>query len=122
MFIARHGHSVAAVDLSPSGIRDLQQDAKAEGLEITAEVADICEYKSRHRFDLILIDRTLHMLALEERESVLQKLLTLSKRGTHVLIADERSNILIFKSVQNSTKWEWTIMLERHGFVFVQRD
>ena len=40
LFIARLGHVVTAIDLSPSGISDLQRDAAAEGLAIFAEVAD----------------------------------------------------------------------------------
>ena len=87
LFIARHGHSVYAIDLSPSGVRDLQKDAVAEGLAIETEVADIRDFKSRRQFDIILIDRTLHMLATGDRVAVLGKLLALSKRGTYVLNA-----------------------------------
>lgn len=42
LFIARLGHEVTAVDLSPTGIRDLISDANSEGLSITGVVADIC--------------------------------------------------------------------------------
>ena len=122
LFIARRGHFVTAVDISPSGIGDLQKDAATEGLAIEAKVADIRDFKSRRRFDIILIDRTLHMLAAEDREKALQRLLILSKRGTHVLIADERSNIPAFKATLKASRWKWTTTLERRGFLFVQRD
>ena len=122
LFIARLGHSVTAFDISTSGIGDLRNDAAAEGLAIEAEVADIRDYRSRRRFDVILIDRTLHMLNSEEREAVLQNLLGLSKRGAYILIADERSNIPAFKVVLEASQWKWLTTLERRGFLFVRRD
>lgn len=122
LFIARLGHYIHAVGLSPSAIGDLRKDAVAEGLTIDAEVADICDFKTRRRFDIILIDRTLHMLATEACVAVLANLLKLSKRGTHVLIADERSNMPAFKNVIDASDWNWTTTLERRGFLFVYRD
>ena len=122
LFIARKGHSVVAVDLSPIGIRDLQKDADLEGLPIATQVVDIRDYKSRNRFDLILIDRTLHMLATDDRVAVLGNLLKLSKCGSHVLIADERSNIPTFKKVIEASRWNWTTTLNRRGFLFIHRD
>ncbi len=122
LFIARLGHHVHAIDLSPSGIGDLQKDATSEGLAIDAEVADIRYFKTRRRFDVIVIDRTLHMLAPGEREEVLQKLLGYSKRNAFVLIADERSNIQAYKTTLQSSKWQWSTTLERRGFLFVQRE
>ena len=120
LFIARKGHSVVAIDCSPSGIRDLQKDADAEDLLITTHVVDIREFKSRNRFDVILIDRTLHMLSKGDRVAVLAKLLRLSKSGGHVLIADEQSNLPTFKSVIEASNWNWVITLNRRGYLFIQ--
>lgn len=122
LFIARRGHSVTAVDISPSGIDDLRRDAAAEGLAIKTEVVDIRDFKSRCRFDVILIDRTLHMLEVEDRSKVFEKLLALSKRGTHALIADERVNMPAFKATLEASRWGWTTTFERRGFLFVQRE
>jgi len=121
LFIARLGHAVTAIDLSPSGIRDLQVDAVSEGLAIKSEVVDIRAFESEDRFDVILIDRTLHMLAPDERIAVLKNLLSLSKPKTHLLIADERSNIPAFKTALDASEWDWISTLERRGFLFVQR-
>jgi 2-polyprenyl-3-methyl-5-hydroxy-6-metoxy-1,4-benzoquinol methylase len=122
LFVARIGHHVTAIDLSPSGISDLQKDAAAEGLPILAEVVDIRTYTSGKRFDVIVIDRTLHMLAGDERSATLGNLLGLSKRGTHILIADERSNLPAFREIFSMSRWNWTTTLDRRGFLFVQRD
>lgn len=62
LFIARLGHSVVGVDLSAHGIRDLLAASKAERLDITGDVADITTYTPAGKFDVVLIDRTLHML------------------------------------------------------------
>ena len=72
-------------------------------------------------FDVIVIGRTLHMLATDEREAVLAKLLEFSKRDGFVLIADEKSNIPAFKAVLLSSRWKWSAKLERRGYLFVQR-
>lgn len=121
LFIARLGHAVTAVDISPSGIDDLRKDAAAEKLQIEAEVADIRHYESTREFDVILIDRTLHMLNADEREAVLQKTLGLTTCGAYVLIADERSNLPAFKTVLEASKWKWQTILEQRGFLFVTR-
>jgi 2-polyprenyl-3-methyl-5-hydroxy-6-metoxy-1,4-benzoquinol methylase len=122
LFIARLGHHVHGVDLSPSGIADLQQDAAAEGLPIEAEVADIRFFRTRRRYDIILIDRTLHMLGADDQELVLRKLLGYSKHRSFVLIADETSNIPAFKRILACSPWKWSTELERRGFLFVHRD
>jgi len=116
------GHQVHAIDLSPSGIGDLQKDATSEGLAIDAEVVDIRDFKTRRRFDVIVIDRTLHMLAPDDRKVVLQKLLGYSKRNAFILIADERSNIPAYKAALQSSRWKWSTTLERRGFLFAQRE
>ena len=122
LFIARLGHFVQAIDLSPAGISDLRKDAAAEGLKIDAEVADIRDFTTRRRFDVIVIDRTLHMLAADDRIVVLHKFLGFSKRNAFVLIADETSNIPAFKAALQSSRWKWSITLERRGFLFAQRE
>ena len=113
---------VFPIDNAPAGIRDLQEDAAAECLSIQAEVADIREYTWQGSFDVVVIDRTLHMLATDEQITVLKNLLQATKQGSHVLIADEPSNIPAFKTVLGESEWKWTTTLERRGFLFVQRE
>lgn len=44
LFIARRGHLVTGIDLSPSGIESLRVAASREGLSVTGIVADITGY------------------------------------------------------------------------------
>lgn len=121
LFIARLGHSVVGVDISPNGIRDLIAAAVKEGLAIEGVVADLANYTPVGEFDVILIDRTLHMLPKPARLSVLQRLLDHVSENGWVLIADEKSNIKDFIAVISDSKFAWTTQLAKQGYVFVRR-
>lgn len=121
LFIARLGHHVTAVDLSSTGISDLVSEANTESLVVAGVVADIRDHVWHGKFDVIVIDRTLHMLAAGERVDVLRNLLGVTKPGTHVLIADERVNIPAFSIVFEQSQWDWEITLARKGFLFMVR-
>ena len=122
LFIARLGHSVTAVDQSPTGIRDLKVDARRERLRIHAEVADICDFDWRGPYNVIVVDRTLHMLLPDQRGAVLRELIKATTSGSYLLIADERSNLPAFKAALEDSDFNWLPALERRGFLFVQRD
>ncbi|UWQ13803.1 class I SAM-dependent methyltransferase [Aliiroseovarius sp. M344] len=121
LFIARHGHSVVGVDISPSGIRDLNASAKQENLDVQGVVADIEAYVPEGDFDVILIDRTLHMLPKPSRLAVLTKLLDHVKDSGWVLIADEVSNIKAFVDIFAAHKFEWTAEFGKLGYLFISR-
>ena len=42
---ARLGHQVVGVDLSPTGIRQMLEDARAEGLQVAGVVADVIGFR-----------------------------------------------------------------------------
>lgn len=121
LFIARLGHSVVGIDQSPTGIRDLLADAEAEGLDVQGFVADVRSFQPEGRFDVLLIDRTLHMLGAAERPAVLARFLGRVQAGGHVLIADERSNIPALAAVLEADRRGWRTVLQRRGFLFVQQ-
>ena len=121
LFIARKGHRVVGVDISPNGIRDLRAAANKENLCIEGVVADITTYTPDDKFDVILIDRTLHMLPKEPRLSVLEKLLDHVDSGGWVLIADEASNIGDFGEVISRHQFEWADEFAKRGYLFVRR-
>lgn len=91
---ARQGFKVVGVDNSPAGISQMNDRASDEGLSITGVVVDLCDYLPSENFDVIVLDRTLHMLPTpSERVAVLERCVPSLNIGGHVLIADERSNI-----------------------------
>ena len=75
LHIARAGHSVVGVDLSPHGVQAMVAAGQSEGLPIEGDVTDICDYTPSDTFDVVLIDRTLHMLVESTRLAVLKVLL-----------------------------------------------
>jgi len=121
LFIARLGHHVTAIDHSPSGIRDLDNDAAAENLSIQTEVIEIRDFQSDSIYDVIVIDRTLHMLDLRDRQQVLANLLASTRSGSYILLADEKSNIPQFVDILEKSKWSWITALQHRGFLFVER-
>lgn len=121
VFIARLGYSVTGVDLSPTGIKDLMSVARQENLNVKGVVADIRECEWSELYDVVVVDRTLHMLAPKEQTNVLETLLNATKSDSHVLIADERCNLPSFKSVIDKSQWDWCLTFENRGFLFVKR-
>lgn len=121
LFIARLGHSVTGIDFAPSGISDLNEAAKREGLNIKGIVADITEYTPDGPFDIILIDRTLHMLSTAPRLETLAKLITFVAPDGWLLIADESSNTPAFGDVLTDSGQNWSIHTQKRGYLFAQR-
>ncbi len=120
LFIARMGHEVVGVDLSESGVRDLNDAASQEQLSITAFAADITDFVPDGVFDLLLFDRTLHMLPTPQRHQLLDRLLDYVSARGWVLIADERSNLAGLKDVFQKHKSDWDIYFEKRGFLFTR--
>ncbi len=121
LFIARAGHHVVGVDLSPNGIRDMTRAAAKEALPVEGIVADLQTFTPDGMFDVLLIDRTLHMLGKEARHTVLARLIDTVTGNGWVLIADERSNIADFKAVFAAHESDWQIELEKGGTLFIRR-
>ncbi|MCB9794870.1 MAG: class I SAM-dependent methyltransferase [Alphaproteobacteria bacterium] len=100
LLFARRGHRVWGVDISRVGVQQLNAAASQEGLRAQAVVADVVEYTPERSFDVIILDRVLHMLHDElARRRVLERAAAALRPGGHLLIADEpkhRAFILAF--------------------------
>lgn len=121
IFIGRAGHSVVGVDLSASGIRDLVATSDRENLGILGIVSDITEFEPEGLFDVVLLDRTLHMLAEPDRLRVLDGLLDHVDRQGWCLIADETRNMAGFKRIATAHADRWEIAMEKAGYLFLQK-
>lgn len=121
LFIGRAGHRVLGVDLAPSGIRDLTDAAARDGLDVCGIVADITAWEPLGAFDVVLIDRTLHMLAAADRLRVLEALLGHVAPDGWCLIADEPRNIDDFRRLASSGRGKWEMAAPRKGCLFLHR-
>ncbi len=121
LFIARLGHHVVGVDISPNGIQQLISAAKSEKLVVEGTVADVTAYVPKGKFDVVLIDRTLHMLSEALQKTVLERLLNHVEDGGWLLIADEASNIKGFKDVIQSHQSNWSTELSQKGYLFIRK-
>ncbi|MCP4093093.1 MAG: class I SAM-dependent methyltransferase [Planctomycetes bacterium] len=71
---ARRGHSVLAIDASPTGIARIQSDAEREDLPIEAVVADIDPNTIDRGFDTILAIGIIPYFAREESLALLKSI------------------------------------------------
>lgn len=118
--LARAGHSVTGVDLSPSGVAAMLAEAAAEGLTVTGHVADITTFTPRHAYDVLLIDRTLHMLAADPRATVFASLITCLAPNGWLVLADEKANLPAFLRALEDDKRNWTVERCSKGLLFAQ--
>ena len=92
--LARKGYEVHGIDPAAAGIAQMCAEAATEGLNVTGKVCDAASFASDRRFGLLLIDRTLHMIAEEAaRHAALENVLRCAGPPGLVLIADERANM-----------------------------
>lgn len=73
--VAQHGHRVLGIDISKTGIRQMLEDARREDLEIVGVVADIAEYEIGESYDVVILDRVLHLFEENARIRVLRRAL-----------------------------------------------
>lgn len=119
---ARHGHRVVGVDLSETGIAQMLDDANEEGLNVEGVVADVVTWKPDASFDVIILDRVLHLLSdAHERWNVLDRACAHTRPGGFVLIADTLKQQALLRETFEAREPEWRIVLQRKGFVFAQR-
>ena len=121
LFVARLGHAVVGIDQSPTGIRDLLADAEADNLDVQGHVGDIRIFEPDGLYDVLLVDRTLHMLDAFERPGVLDRYVDRVEGGGFVLIADERSNVPAFEAVLEADRRDWRVVLRRQNYLFARQ-
>lgn len=122
LLAARHGHRVIGVDLAPTGIAQMLEDASSEGLDVTGIVADVSQYRPPEPADVVLLDRVLHLLpTAAARRSLLDRLVDLTRPGGHVLIADTRANRALIRGYFDTHSDLWQRVRRRGDFLCVRR-
>lgn len=107
---ARQGYRVVGVDVSATGIAQVSARAKTVNLPIEGIMADIVTYQPTEKFDVVILDRTLHMLPhVADRLTVLATAISALRPHGHILIADEKPNLPALHDflVRDNRLWEF---------------
>lgn len=122
LFISRLGHHVTGVDLSETGVTQMLEAAQQENLKIEGSVADVVAYEINDKYDVVILDRVLHLLSSdEERLLVLQKAFDGVCQDGHLLIADTPSNKRLIQSFFDGRESQWELVKRKKGFLFVRK-
>ncbi len=122
LFIARKGHYVVGVDVAPTGIEQMLSDAQEEALRVEGVVADIVDYEPEGLFDVIVLDRVLHMLQEDGvKTAVLAKSAAHLNQNGFILIADESKNKPLFHKFFDNHIENWQFTTSKKGILFAQK-
>jgi tellurite methyltransferase len=122
LMVARLGHQVVGVDLSPTGVAQMLATAADADLSVTGQVADIAGFEPDGTFDVVVIDRVLHMLGdAATRQGVLARTGACVRPGGHLVIADTPKNLPLVRAFMESRDGAWSLTFARKGFLFWQR-
>jgi|LWDU01.1.fsa_nt_gi 2-polyprenyl-3-methyl-5-hydroxy-6-metoxy-1,4-benzoquinol methylase len=122
LFIAGKGHTVLGVDTSQTGISQMLEDADSENLSVEGIVADVLDFEPNAEYDVVVIDRVLHMLANdEERKFVLVKSVNAVCSNGFMLIVDTVKNHALICKFFTSVVEGWEITKNENGFVFAHK-
>ena len=104
-----------------TGVKQLLEDAKREGLAVEGEVADLTTYQPTMTFDVVILDRTLHMLEPTARLEVLARAARQLEVSGYILIADERKNLPAMRDFFAKDRCNWRTVKNHKAFLFVQK-
>ncbi len=122
LFITRKGHRVVGVDISPIGIEQMLADAKAENLSIEGIVADIVTFDLDGDFDVILLDRVLHMLKDDGKiTAVLEKATFHTRTNGFLLIADTPKQKKLLNDFFTAQQHQWQRIKAKKNILFMQK-
>ncbi|MEZ4768722.1 MAG: class I SAM-dependent methyltransferase [Caldilineales bacterium] len=121
LMIARYGHRVDGVDISPTGIGQMLARAQAENLRVNGKVEDVRRFLPDGNYDVVLLDRVVHMLGkTAEKIALLEKAQQATAEEGFVLISDTPSNMSLIETAFRDHK-SWTLVCKKTGFRFFQR-
>lgn len=105
LMFARAGHRVVGVDVSQVGVRQMRAVAKAEGLDVKGVVADLTTYRPTRRFDVVILDRVLHMLPEKTRRAVLRRAMAAVASGGSLLVAEGPKGMAPLRAALQGSGW-----------------
>ena len=119
LMAASYGHSVIGVDASKTGVMQVNKIAKKRGLDVCASVEDLCSYSPVSKYDVVVLDRIVHMMKEKEQKlGLLEMAQCATKARGYVLIADIPSNVAL---IEHSFTTGWNPVLSRRNTRFYRR-
>lgn len=116
---ARRGHLVLGVDIAASGIEQLSKVAIAEDLDLQCATQDIEEFDAGRQYDVVVLDRVLHMIKSDERRlTMLGRAQDWVAPGGHILIADTKKNREMIRGCFSDDTWK--VALSKKDTLFVR--
>jgi tellurite methyltransferase len=121
--LAQLEHRVIRIDLSSIGIEQLKSAAASQNLNIDAEVADLCTYSPTERLDIILFDRTLHMITNTiKREHAFSRYLDFIQPQGQIVLIHEHKNMAGFHACMDQHMDKWSIAYVKPTFLIATKE
>ncbi|MCB9668107.1 MAG: class I SAM-dependent methyltransferase [Alphaproteobacteria bacterium] len=108
LMFARAGHRVVGVDVSSVGVEQMLATARSEHLDVHGVVCDIRTYRPETTFDIVVLDRVLHMLDPEDRLPVLATAMQAVTPGGRLLVAEGPKGMAVLREAVTTAGWTLT--------------
>lgn len=119
---ARMGHSVLGVDISSVGIGQMLAEATAGGLRVEGVVADLITFVPTGKFDVIILDRVLHMIGkVESRRTILRNAVNALRPSGLCLVADTPTRLPEIRGFFEAQTPRWPMTSPKNGLLFAIR-
>jgi tellurite methyltransferase len=105
LMFARAGHRVVGVDVSSVGVQQMVSVAEDEGLTLEGVVQDIRSYRPDQSFDIVILDRVLHMLPEADRPAMLERAMDVTAPGGHLLVAEGPKGMTPVRAAVERAGW-----------------
>jgi 2-polyprenyl-3-methyl-5-hydroxy-6-metoxy-1,4-benzoquinol methylase len=118
LFLGRLGYQVRGVDISKVGIRQMNQKAKEENLDVIGEISDIYEYPITDVYDIVLLDSMVHFYKNDKAKesNLIKRIATELKVGgiffNCMLKGTKREKHL--KNILNELPIQWEIISDTY--------
>jgi SAM-dependent methyltransferase len=106
LMFARVGHRGVGVDVSSIGIDQMLAAARSESLNVEGVVGDIRSYRPGMAFDIVILDRVLHMLDTGDRLPTLASAMQAVAPGGHLLVAEGPKGMAPVRETVGGLGWE----------------
>ncbi len=86
VFLAKQGFDVSALDISQTSVFEVFNRSRAANVSVRTLLEDICKFRTRERFDIVLCIGVIHFLPSSLVNSVLTYLQRITRKGgIHIL-------------------------------------